>query len=220
MRDACLSADDTECRDARLQRPKNPDLTTGRAVYPRTLKQTIADMRRRDASLPRQITFLVDKSDRTLTVKLGDTKVREYGVSLGGAPVGHKQRSGDSKTPEGTYYVGWRRTAERGQTSYHRSLLISYPQVADGERALKAGLITKRQFNKIKRAQQRCTVPPQRTYLGGLVLIHGGGGGPGQIDWTLGCVALNDSDVRELYSVAKTGCWRGQIPKTKLVIQP
>jgi murein L,D-transpeptidase YafK len=220
VRQVCLSADDTECGGAQLERPTNPDLKTGRAVHARSLKETIADMRRRDPTLTRQITFFVDKSERKLTVKLGDVVVRDYGVSLGSAPVGHKQRSGDRKTPEGTYYVGWRRTGERGQTAYHRSLLISYPRLEDGQRAFKAGTITKKQLKKIEKTQRNCSVPPQRTDLGGYLLIHGGGGGPGQMDWTWGCIALNNSDVRELYDVAQTGCWRGQTPKTKLVIEP
>lgn len=221
VRDACLSPDDTECAQAKLNRPADSNMKTGRTNYPHSLAVAIKNMRRRDPSLPKQVTFFVDKSDRKLTVKLGETVVRSYGVSLGYRPEGHKQKRGDRKTPEGTYYVGYRRTGERGQTRYHRALLISYPRVEDADRGLKSGLINQRQYKKIKNSQERCSAPPQRTKLGGYLLIHGGGGGPGIEDWTWGCIALNDSDVEELYEVARTGCFKGtQTPRTKLVIQP
>ena len=45
-------------------------------------------------------------------------------------------------------------------------------------------------------------MPPQETPLGGDIYIHGGGTGK---DWTLGCVALEDEDIRALYAVVKEG---------------
>ena len=39
-------------------------------------------------------------------------------------------------------------------------------------------------------------MPPQKTALGGEVYIHGNGS---QSDWTWGCVALDDKDIRELF---------------------
>jgi len=40
-------------------------------------------------------------------------------------------------------------------------------------------------------------MPPQSTPLGGSIRIHGGGAGE---DWTLGCIAMNDTDIKDLYS--------------------
>ena len=45
-------------------------------------------------------------------------------------------------------------------------------------------------------------IPPWDTPLGGEIFIHGGGSGS---DWTWGCVALDDDDVRELYRAVRVG---------------
>ena len=217
IRSECASQDDPECHQPRLVPPKDSDLKTGRSLYERSLKQTIADMRRKDPSLPTQVTYFVDKSDLEMQVKLGDAVVRTYGISLGFEPVGHKSREGDGKTPEGTYYVA----AKNPNSRFFRSLLVSYPRIEDAEKALSQGAIKRWQFNKIKRSQERCGVPLQNTALGGAIMIHGGGGGPGyKKDWTLGCVALTDSDMAELYEVARSGCEKNGDARIKLVIQP
>ncbi len=46
----------------------------------------------------------------------------------------------------------------------------------------------------------RC--PPWNTRLGGEIFIHGRGSGS---DWTLGCVALDDADMKELYDAVSLG---------------
>ena len=45
-------------------------------------------------------------------------------------------------------------------------------------------------------AIRRKAAPPQNTRLGGQIYIHGNGS---QTDWTWGCVALDDKDIRELF---------------------
>jgi hypothetical protein len=44
--------------------------------------------------------------------------------------------------------------------------------------------------------------PPQSTLLGGDIYIHGNGAGS---DWTWGCVALENEDVRELFNAVTVG---------------
>ena len=44
--------------------------------------------------------------------------------------------------------------------------------------------------------------PPQYTKLGGLIYIHGNGSSR---DWTLGCVALEDNEMKELYDAVTVG---------------
>ena len=51
--------------------------------------------------------------------------------------------------------------------------------------------------------------PPQNTHLGGDIYIHGNGA---QSDWTWGCVALENQDVRELFQAVSIG--------TPVTIQP
>jgi lipoprotein-anchoring transpeptidase ErfK/SrfK len=43
---------------------------------------------------------------------------------------------------------------------------------------------------------------PWNTALGGEIFIHGHGSGS---DWTWGCVALDDADIQELYSLIPVG---------------
>ncbi|NOT60708.1 MAG: L,D-transpeptidase, partial [Acidobacteria bacterium] len=42
------------------------------------------------------------------------------------------------------------------------------------------------------------TKPPQNTELGGDIFIHGSGK---QGDWTWGCVALDDTEIKELFDL-------------------
>ncbi len=54
----------------------------------------------------------------------------------------------------------------------------------------------------IAAAIKRKEKPPQNTKLGGDIFIHGGGTGKlfGMIkDWTLGCVALENEEIKELF---------------------
>ena len=148
---------------------------------------------------------------------LGEKIVRTYGVSLGFDPQGDKTRQGDGKTPEGTFYVAYG-APPRG-TRYHRSLLVSYPSVERAKEGLDSGAISKAQYARIAYAQKRCRIPLQNTKLGGYILIHGGGGGAGYGDWTLGCVALTNDEVEEIHSISPAGCNDG-VPRTKLVIAP
>ena len=214
----CRSKDDPECLNAPLTVPADPDLSVGRPAPPSTsLTAAIRSLRKKDPSLPRQVTFVVDKSKRRLTVMLGEREGRSYGVSLGFAPVGDKTMEGDGKTPEGEFFVGY--AAPPRGTDYHRALLITYPSPKHAEEALKKGEIDKETRDKIVSAHDACKAPPQSTDLGGHIMLHGRGGGPGQGDWTLGCVAVNNRDARELHSVARPGCSKG-VPHTRILIRP
>ena len=49
--------------------------------------------------------IVVEKAKRTLSIYDNGTLIKSYKISLGKNPVGHKQFEGDSKTPEGIYYI-------------------------------------------------------------------------------------------------------------------
>jgi murein L,D-transpeptidase YafK len=76
---------------------------------------------------------IVIKSARTLTLMDHGKVLKEYKVSLGGAPAGAKTRQGDHKTPEGSYLLD--RRNEHSQ--FYRSIHISYPNKEDRARAQK-----------------------------------------------------------------------------------
>jgi murein L,D-transpeptidase YafK len=142
--------------------------------------------------------IIVVKADRTLTLYSGEKAVRKYRVGLGFSPEGHKIREGDGRTPEGTYYI----CNKNPESRYHLSLGVSYPNEKDAERGQKEGLITQSQYQEIMDAQRNRSRPPWDTPLGGEIFIHGHGA---HSDWTLGCIALEDEDIEELYNAVEVG---------------
>lgn len=142
--------------------------------------------------------IVVYKKDRKLELYSDQTLVRSYRVGLGFSPTADKQREGDGTTPEGDFYV----FVKNNKSAYYLSLGVSYPNVEDADRGLRDGLITKAQYDKIVDAHKRKTAPPQYTKLGGLIYIHGNGS---KSDWTLGCVALENEDMKELFDSVTVG---------------
>jgi len=152
---------------------------------------------------PDRTAVVVDKERRTLTLRFDGTPIKTWPIALGFAPDGHKQQEGDGRTPEGTYRIVEALPAPRPVARYGaRSLRLDYPGVADAARGRAAGLIDERTEEAIRSAHAAGRMPPQETALGGSVRIHGGGAGE---DWTLGCIALRDADVVELFRYVQVG---------------
>ena len=147
---------------------------------------------------PEALSILVLKAERRLEVHRGAQVVRTYRIGLGHTPTGTKRRQGDGRTPEGTFYV----CVKNPRSRFHLSLGLSYPTPADAARGLREGLVTQAQHDAILAAHKNRTTPPWNTALGGEVFIHGNGSGS---DWTLGCVALDDADMDELYALVGKG---------------
>lgn len=147
-----------------------------------------------------ELLFLVDKSDRTLTVRKGDAVVRTYRVGLapGIDATNDKVRQGDLATPEGDFSIVTRNDRSR----FHLFLGIDYPNTEDAERGLRDGLITEAEARLIREADAAGRVPPYNTTLGGAIGLHGGGGSG---DWTLGCIAVEDEEIEEIWAVAPLG---------------
>ena len=142
--------------------------------------------------------IIVYKNARKLELYSGKTLVRTYRVGLGFNPVDDKKREGDGATPEGEFYV----FVKNNKSAYYLSLGVSYPNAEDAARGLRNGLITKAQHDTIVEAIRKKKAPPQYTKLGGLIYIHGHGAGS---DWTLGCVALENEHMKELYDSVSVG---------------
>jgi murein L,D-transpeptidase YafK len=142
--------------------------------------------------------IVVMKSKRRLELYSAGVVVRTYRVGLGLSPVDDKERQGDRRTPEGEFYVFTKNT----KSAYYLSLGISYPNVEDADRGLSSKLISRAQHDVIVKAIKRKGTPPQNTALGGDIYIHGNGAGS---DWTWGCVALENKDIRELFDAVVVG---------------
>jgi murein L,D-transpeptidase YafK len=130
-------------------------------------------------TLPLVDRIVVHKAERRLLLMHGGNVVRSYHVSLGLSPTGQKERSGDFRTPEGSYRLE-RRNA---RSDYFLSIKVSYPNEAD-----------------LKRARVR------HWNTGGSIMIHGL---PNFLkhepefyqshDWTDGCIALSNADMTEIW---------------------
>ena len=166
-----------------------------------TFTQTVAKLTLR-LRHPRLIIY---KSRRLLEVYDGNALAKSYSVALGKEPIGAKSREGDFKTPEGDFIL----TGKNPKSRYALSIAINYPNDKSAISGLKEGLISKAEYRSILRANRLGVPPPQHTKLGGDVMIHGGGIGE---DWTWGCIALQNEDIRELY--------RALPIKTPIAIKP
>ena len=153
--------------------------------------------------------IIVSKSKFTLSVYDQGKLVKVYDAAIGSNLV-DKQIEGDKATPEGEFYICIKKG--RKQTKFYRSMGLSYPNIEDAKRGLKNKLISRSQYNKIVYAITRKRMPPWNTKLGGAIMIHGcrGGGrntGNTRIKArsTLGCIALENEDVLELFRKLKVG---------------
>ena len=142
--------------------------------------------------------IVVQKAQRKLFLYSGDKLVRSYRIGLGLSPLGDKVRQGDRRTPEGDFYI----FTKNDRSAFYLSLGISYPNVAHAGRGLRDSLITRTQYDTIIQALNAHKAPPQNTKLGGDIYIHGNGAGS---DWTWGCVALENDDIRELFNAVTVG---------------
>lgn len=122
---------------------------------------------------------LVRKAERRLYLMSGSEVLRSYRVALGLNPLGHKEREGDFRTPEGRYLLGRRNP----RSDFFLSIQIDYPNRQD-----------------LVRAKRNGWEP------GGSIMIHGL---PNRLrrepdyyltkDWTDGCIAVSNGDMVEIW---------------------
>ena len=139
----------------------------------------------------------VCKSKFVMTVFDGDRAVKSYRVAVGGG-AGDKRKEGDRCTPEGEFYV----CLKNPKSDYILSLGLSYPNEGAAARGLRDGLIDQTTHDEIVGAIRSHGCPPWKTPLGGEIMIHGCRNGR---DHTLGCVAIDDDLIRELYPLIPLG---------------
>ena len=185
-----------------LQSCKNPDTRAEALPASRESKPVRAGQPSRDREPlklplidPRIIVF---KNERRLELYSNGELARAYRVGLGTSPVGDKVRQGDRRTPEGEFYV----CIKNPKSNYYLSLGLSYPNEEDAGRGLRDGLIDRAAYNRIVNAIRSRRKPPQNTALGGDIFIHGHGSAS---DWTWGCVALDNRDIKELFDAVPVG---------------
>lgn len=149
--------------------------------------------------------IVIKKEARTLEIFDGKELVKIYKIALGFQPKGDKEIEGDGKTPEGEFYI----FTKNPRSKFYLSLGVSYPNIEDANRGLEAELITAKEHAEIVKAITQKQIPPQNTKLGGEIYIHGHGN---LTDWTAGCIALANKDVKEIYETIQV--------KAKVRIEP
>jgi murein L,D-transpeptidase YafK len=137
------------------------------------------------AAMQKADSILILKKDHVLELLSRGKVIRTYKVALGQGGLAPKQREGDARTPEGHYVIDTRNEASH----YHRALHVCYPNAEDRKRAATAG------------------VAP-----GGAIMIHGLPNGMEKIgaahrlyDWTLGCIAVTDDEIDEIWKLVAVG---------------
>lgn len=143
-------------------------------------------------TMPDTTSIKVYKELRVLELYGDNSLIGRFKIALGGSPIGDKNIEGDSKTPEGEYYICTR----NDKSKFTLFLGLSYPNINDAKRGLEAGLIDEKTFSDISRTIEQNKRPTWNTSLGGAVGIHGKGNSH---DWTLGCIALSDEDIKILW---------------------
>jgi murein L,D-transpeptidase YafK len=129
--------------------------------------------------------ILILKKEHRMELLSGGKVIRTYKVALGSGGLAAKEREGDARTPEGRYVIDSRNSTSH----YHLALHISYPNAEDRNRAARMG------------------VSP-----GGAVMIHGLPKGQEWVgkahvlyDWTLGCVAVTNEEIDEIWKLVPDG---------------
>lgn len=142
--------------------------------------------------------IVVYKSARKLELYDGSKLIRTYPCITGQNP-GDKQTEGDRKTPEGIFHIVVKNPDE---SKYHVSLGLDYPTRAMAEHFLLDKTITKEEYQRIIHGYNTTGIPDWHTSLGGEIFLHGHA--DARLD-TLGCIALANHDIEELYAVCDVG---------------
>jgi len=128
---------------------------------------------------------VVLKEKRKLIVMRAEKVLKIFNIALGRYSKGHKLQEGDARTPEGSYVLD----KKLRDSQFYRAIRISYPNETDKARAEASG------------------VNP-----GGKIMIHGLPNNKSEkdvghpyIDWTQGCIAVTNQEMRVLWSIIEPG---------------
>jgi murein L,D-transpeptidase YafK len=136
---------------------------------------------------------VVRKACRTLDVYHFGDRVRSFPAVFGLNGRGSKLYEGDLRTPTGLYMI----VDKRSHPRWHRFLLLDYPNVQDVHRywlAMESGGIPRRGDGYAG--------------TGGAVGIHGTDKpnlNRHNVDWTWGCISLENADVEDLATLVPVG---------------
>lgn len=145
------------------------------------------------------------KHDYKLYLYKKGTLAQTYPIALSQSPVGHKQKEGDNKLPEGEYKIIQKTKGpfEGAYSQYlgERFMRLNYPNNTDASIAYDNKRISKAEFEQIVKANNTDKEPNKNTGLGGGIGIHGWAG-----DWpastkdlTWGCISMQNKQLLGFY---------------------
>lgn len=135
--------------------------------------------------LPMADEVIVYKAERRLELRSRGEVMKAFPIALGARPEGHKQREGDQRTPEGSYFLDWRNP----DSAFFLSLGVSYPNAEDRRRASELGVNPGN--NIMIHGLPNEPEHPARRYL--------------QSDWTDGCIAVSNSAMIDIWLAVADG---------------
>lgn len=162
------------------------NLTNGCTQTPVTTNKPLTEILQEKGISSSKIEILIDKSDYKLFVIADTSFLKVYDVVFGANPVDDKLRQGDKCTPEGTFRV----LSKYEHHKWSKFIWLDYPNNQSWEKhkdAIAEGKIS------------------SDSNIGGEIGIHGVPDGMDFLidigyNWTLGCIALKNSDINELYA--------------------
>jgi murein L,D-transpeptidase YafK len=129
--------------------------------------------------------IVVEKSKHLMTVYALNKPIATFQIALGQEPVGPKTCAGDNRTPEGIYTV----IDHKADSNFYLALRLSYPSPKD-----------------ITNAKKLNCKP------GNNIMIHGLpkrfiklGRAHREVDWTHGCIAVNNQEMDQLWTMVANG---------------
>lgn len=137
---------------------------------------------------PSQSSIKVYKGKKVLELYADEKLIGRFKIGIGAYTEGNKEKEGDNKIPEGSYYI----SSKISKTKYTYFMGVSYPNIKDAQNGLDKGFIDKSTYEAIKKAIEEKKQPPGNTPLGGSIGIHGGGT---EYENTYGSISLSNEDI-------------------------
>lgn len=156
----------------------------------------------------KNVKIVVRRMKYTLDLYSDTVLVKTYKAVFGRNNSDIKESAKDFATPRGHYKI----CRITSNTKYYKCFRLNYPNETDAAEAFKKKIISKKEYLKIIHSLDENGCPPQTTYLGGRIGIHGIGkydfifkNLPFVFNWTNGSIALSNEDIDELSRVVKIG---------------
>ncbi|MCE8035340.1 L,D-transpeptidase [Halomonas sp. MCCC 1A11057] len=146
-----------------------------------------------------EVWLSIDLRSRQVRVLRGETEIKRIEhLAFGAGGAAPLRAKGSSMTPLGEFRVDRINRASRFDLFFG----FDYPNAQVAEEALRSGKINLQEYWYIEEYRRRHGRAPHTTSLGGLIGIHGLGRGDPDVhrnfDWTEGCVAVSNEEIRAL----------------------